>query len=92
MKISVKAKPKSRQAFIKRIDDTHYIVAVKEPPIGGRANEAIISALSDFFHKPKSQIFIIQGTTSKQKIVEVPLSADEFKILELQKKLFYADN
>ncbi len=88
MKIYVTAKPRSRKEYIKKTDNTHYTVAVKEQPVGGKANQAIIKSLSEFFHKPSSQIYIINGETCKQKIVEVPVSADELKDLDIQKKLF----
>ena len=88
MKIFVKAKPKSKKEFVKKIDDVHYIVAVSEPPVGGLANQAIIKSLADYFHKPKSQIFILIGEKSKQKIIEVPITEGELRDLDLQKKLF----
>ncbi len=88
MKISVKAKPKSKKEYIKKIDDTHYIVAVNKPPVKGQANQAIIESLAEYFHKPKSQIFIVNGETSKQKIIEMPIAPEELKDMDMQKKLF----
>lgn len=73
MKIYVRAKPKSKKEYIKRINDNHYIVAVHEPPVAGKANQAMIKSLSDYFHKPTSQIFIIKGDTSRQKTIEIPV-------------------
>src|SRR3989338_9497975 len=49
MKIFVKTKPRSKQERVEKIDETHFIVAVKEIPIEGRANKAIIKALADYF-------------------------------------------
>jgi hypothetical protein len=71
MKIYIKVKPKSKKEFVKKIDDTHYVVAVSEPPTEGKANNAVIEALAEFFQTPKSQIFIISGKSSRQKIVEI---------------------
>ncbi|KKS96474.1 MAG: hypothetical protein UV73_C0010G0059 [Candidatus Gottesmanbacteria bacterium GW2011_GWA2_43_14] len=71
MKISVYAKPKSHKEYIKQVDENHYIVAVKEPPAEGYANRAIIKALADFFQKSPSQLEIISGETSKNKIIEI---------------------
>jgi len=88
VKIFVKAKPKSKKAFVKKIDDIHFIVAVSEPPVGGLANLAIIKSLAQYFHKPKSQIFIASGEKSKQKIIEVPITETEIADLQMQKKLF----
>lgn len=88
MKIYITAKPKSKKEYIKKIDSTHFVVAVKEPPVSGYANRAIIESLADFFKKPRSQIYIVSGETSKQKVIEVSLSVEELENLDIQKKLF----
>lgn len=38
MIIFVRAKPKSKKKFVKKIDATHYVVAVKEPPVDNKTN------------------------------------------------------
>ena len=88
MKIFIKAKPKSKIEFIKKVDNLHYAVAVREMPVAGQANTAIIKALSIYFHKPHQQIFIVSGEKSKQKIIEVPVTSEELENQEVQKKLF----
>lgn len=71
MKIFVKAKPNAREEKVEQTGEIHFTVAVKEPPVGGKANEAIIKALSEYFKIPKSQVRIISGHTSRQKVVNV---------------------
>jgi len=71
MKIFVKAKVNAKEEIIKRIDETHFIVAVKEPPIKGKANKAILKALANFFHLSQSQMQIVSGFTSREKIVRI---------------------
>ena len=71
MRIFVTVKPNAKQEKIEKIDENHFIVWVKEPPIKGKANQAIIEALANFFNMPKSAIQIISGFTSKQKTVEI---------------------
>lgn len=71
MKIFVKAKPCAREVKIEKIDDSHFIVSVKEPPIKGRANFAIINALAEYFSVEKEKVKIISGYTARQKIVEI---------------------
>lgn len=71
MKIYITAKPKSKKRYIQKIDDTHYTVAVKEPSIMGKANQAIIKVLAKYFDKPSFQINIISGEKSKQKVIEM---------------------
>ena len=70
MKFFVLAKPNSKTSFVKKSDDS-FIVAVKEPPIQGRANQAVIEALAEYFKVSQNQIKIIAGQASKRKIVEI---------------------
>jgi len=71
MKIFVKAKPNSHKEFVEKISETNLIVAVKEPPIKGRANIAIQKALAEYFKVSLSQIILVSGFSSKNKIFEI---------------------
>ncbi len=83
MKIIVKAKTRARENKVERVsqptllDDgktnglVTYKVSVKEAPVAGKANEAIVQVLADYFNVTKSQIRLISGQTSKQKIFEI---------------------
>ena len=69
MRINVKAKPNSNENKVDKIDEVNFIVSVKEPPVNGMANRAIIKALSEYFHTPR--VRIVSGHISRNKIVEV---------------------
>ncbi len=84
MKIIVKAKTKARIAKVERVSQPElgfdsadrgalviYKVAVKEAPVAGQANEAIIRALAEYFATARSRIRLVSGQTSKQKIFEI---------------------
>ena len=71
MRISVTAKPRAHEEKVEHVDETHYVVAVREPPLEGRANAAIVKALAAHFSVPPSRVRIISGHTSRQKIVEI---------------------
>lgn len=71
MKIFVRAKPNSRNESIKKLSETNFEICVKEPPVRGQANAAIIMALAWHFKVPFSAVRIISGHTSRQKIVEI---------------------
>ena len=73
MKIFVKAKPNSKVESIKKLSDTNFKICIKEPPVKGQANAAIIMALARHFKVPFSSVRIISGHTSRQKIVEINL-------------------
>lgn len=71
MKIFIKAKPRARKNKVERIDDFHFIVSVTEIPKKGKANQAIIKILADYFKVPFQSVKIISGHTSRQKIIEI---------------------
>ncbi|MEK7624696.1 MAG: DUF167 domain-containing protein [Patescibacteria group bacterium] len=71
MKIFVKAKPNAKEDKIEKISENNYFVSVKEPPVKGAANRAIIKILAEYFQKPYSRINIISGYASRQKIIEI---------------------
>lgn len=71
MKIFVKAKPNAKTEKVEKIDDIHFAVSVKEPPVYGRANAAIVKILSEYFNVPQSDVKIVSGNFSKNKIIEI---------------------
>ena len=48
-----------------------YAVKIHEKPVGGQANKALIGFLSKYFDTPKRNIEIVQGFTSRWKVVEI---------------------
>lgn len=82
MKIFVKAKPGSKKEAIEQISpssstlwgeksETRFVIAVKEPPRDGRANEAIAKALARHFGVPRSRVRLVSGFSSKKKVFEI---------------------
>ena len=72
MKIFVKVKPGTKKEEVTKIDDAHFVVSVKAPPVEGKANEAIVRVLSDYFNIPKSHVQILKGGQGRNKIIEIP--------------------
>lgn len=70
MRLYVQAKPKSREERVEQLDDTHFIVRVKEAPEGGKANEAIIRALARHLGVAPSRLSLARGSSGKQKAIE----------------------
>ncbi len=71
MKINIKVKPNSKQEKVEKISTTEFVLWVKAPAREGKANEAVIKLLSAYFGLAKSRINIVQGTSSKNKVVEI---------------------
>jgi uncharacterized protein (TIGR00251 family) len=70
MKIQVKVKSNSRTEKVRQEGDS-FIGKVKEPPKEGKANQAVIKLLAEHFGVPKSQVRILSGFRSKNKVIEV---------------------
>jgi len=71
MKIIIKAKPNAKEEKVQKIDESNYLVFVKEPPVKGKANSAIIKLLAEYFKITPPRINIVSGHASKQKIIEI---------------------
>ena len=70
MKIQVKVKPNSKTEEVSQ-EGGEFIVKVKEPPKEGKANQAVIKLLAQHFGVPQSQVKILSGFKSRDKVVEV---------------------
>jgi len=46
-------------------------VYVTTPPAEGRANEAVVKALSDYLNIPRSRIRIVRGDKNRNKIIDI---------------------
>jgi uncharacterized protein (TIGR00251 family) len=72
IKINVKVISNAgKNEFVKTADG--YKAYIKCPPVDGKANEALIKLLSKEFGVSKSNIEIIRGLTSREKVVAVSL-------------------
>ena len=70
MKIQVKVKPNSKTDEVSREGDS-FIVKVREPPKEGKANQAVIKLLAEHFGVPQSQVRILSGFRSRNKVIQV---------------------
>lgn len=71
MKIQVKAKPGSREEKVEKLEDGSFVVWVKELPIQGKANIAILKVLATYFKVSPSEVRLVSGFSSKQKVFEI---------------------
>ena len=70
MKIQVKVKPSSKTEELSQKGDS-FIVKVKEPPKEGKANQAVIKLLAEHFGVPQSQVRILSGFKSRNKVIDI---------------------
>ena len=71
-RINLRVIPRARQNKITTDTDGTLRVHITAAPVDGAANVAVVRALAEHFDVPKSQIKIIRGETSRDKVVEIP--------------------
>lgn len=71
MKISIIAHPNSKKPRIEKdlLDALH--VYVNQPPLEGKANNAVREALAKYYNVKKSNVILIIGEKSKNKVFEI---------------------
>ena len=73
--IKIRVSPNAKRSGFEGLwNDTHLKLALRAPAVDGKANEAVIDFLSDFFHVKKSQIQIISGQTNRCKIIRLDVA------------------
>ncbi len=86
--LSVRIQPRASKNEIARMENGTIKIRLTAPPVDGAANEALIRFLADALSVPKSQVNIVSGHTSRDKIVRISGAgkADAERKLNLQKK------
>lgn len=78
----MKVKPNSKTEVVERIsqptlisekekDLVEYRVSVKELPVQGKANKAVIKALAKYFEVAPSLVVLHSGASAKKKVFEI---------------------
>ena len=71
MKLTVMIRPNAKVEKVEKVSEGEYRVWVKAPPREGRANEALIRILAEYFGRPRSAVTLLHGVASRRKRVEV---------------------
>ncbi len=71
MKIKVLVKPNTRNQKVVEEASGRYVVYTRMPTKEGKANEAVIKALSNHLKISPSRITIVRGARSREKILEI---------------------
>lgn len=77
MKIKIQITPNAKKTEIvgEQSDifgDTVLKMKIAAPPVEGKANKELIRFLSEHHKVPKTSIKILQGETSRTKVIEIP--------------------
>lgn len=71
MKYAVTVKPNSKKGPLVIKNTNELTVYLREKPIDGKANAALINILSDYFKIAKTRIAIQNGAHGRKKTVEI---------------------
>lgn len=68
---SVKVQPRARKNAITGSVGEALKLSLTAPPVEGKANQAVIEFLADFFDIPRSSVTIASGKTNRLKMVNI---------------------
>jgi len=71
MKISVIVHPNSKKPRIEKDLTKMLHIYVNAPPLEGKANKVVVESLAKYFKIKKSNIVLIRGEKSKNKVFEI---------------------
>jgi uncharacterized protein (TIGR00251 family) len=67
----VTVKPQARKEEIVRLAEGEYRVSVHAPAKEGKANEAVVELLANYFSIARSTIRIVRGQSARRKLIEI---------------------
>lgn len=70
MKITVRVKPNARVDDVAREGEV-FLVKTRAQPHEGKANDAVIRLIANYFKVPRSSVSIVSGLNSRNKIIEI---------------------
>jgi len=71
MIIQIKVKPNSRASRLEQNQDGTWLAQLKSPPVDGKANEELVALVAKHFNRPKSDVSIKSGASSRNKLIEI---------------------
>ncbi|MFZ2192908.1 MAG: DUF167 domain-containing protein [Candidatus Moraniibacteriota bacterium] len=73
MRVYIKVIPRASKNSVEKISEGEYKVKLTAPPVDGKANEALVKLLAEYFGVAKSEISIVGGKSTQRKMVDIDL-------------------
>jgi uncharacterized protein len=70
-RITVKAHPRAKRTAITGRFGEAYKLDLAAPPVDGKANEECIRFFAEFARVPRRNVAIVQGASSRVKVIEI---------------------
>lgn len=74
--IQIKVKPNSRASLLEQKEDGTWLAQIKSPPVDGKANEELLALVAKHFKRPKSDVSIKSGGSTRIKLVQIRENRD----------------
>lgn len=71
VRLPVRVKPRSSRSGPVAIRDGALVVAVRAPPVEGKANAELLKVLAKVLGVPRSRLALAAGATGRHKLVDV---------------------
>ena len=71
MTISVRVKANARKNDVRELPDGSFEIGVSVPPVDGKANERVAELLASYFKRPRRDVVLVRGASSKHKIFRI---------------------
>ena len=68
---AVRVVPRAGRTAISGVRGDALLVRLAAPPVDGAANDALIAFLADLFDRPKRDLTVVSGHTSRQKRIAI---------------------
>ncbi len=79
MKLAIHVQPRASRNAIVGWHGEALKVALTAPPVDGAANAALISLLAEAFGLKRSQVRLLHGDSSRQKLVELDIDEGQLR-------------
>ena len=76
-RLRLRVSPRARRNAVLGLRGDVLKLSVTAAPERGRANEAVLALLAGTLDLPPTALLLVSGSTSKDKVVEIPLTRDE---------------
>jgi len=77
VKVAVRVKPGSARTAVGGRYGDALLVTVTARPVDGKATEAALRALAEAFDVRRSQVSLVTGAASRDKVVDIDLPPDD---------------
>ena len=85
--LAVKVQPRSSRNEIGEVVGNELKIKVTAPPVDSAANEAVVKLLAETLGRPKGEVRIVRGATSRHKIIAIRANTSDSSVARIVSSL-----